>query len=145
MSVRAASPRSASFRRIRFAAFDLAFALGYPKNRPTQMNQQALRPKVIIISVLSALGIAYSTFLHFRPTLTGGYQLDGIIGVVLGLYISSLPAANLVDMLFYRRGIRYRFSSRRSLVLWLSLNVLVLLISGMVIFVGTTRLITRTD
>ena len=98
VSVRAASPRSASFRRIRSAAFDLAFALVYPKNRPTQMNQQALRPKVIIISVLSALGIAYSTFLHFRPTLTGGYQLDGIIGVVLGLYISSLPAANLVDI-----------------------------------------------
>jgi Tfp pilus assembly ATPase PilU len=67
--------------------------------------------------------------------------LDGIIGVVLGLYISSHPAASLVDILFYRRAIRYQIPSKRSLVLWLSLNVLVLFISGIVIFVGTTRLI----
>jgi hypothetical protein len=67
-----------------------------------------------------------------------------MIGVVLGLYISSHPAAHLVDMLFYRRAIRYSFPSKGSFVLWLSLNVLVLLISGIVIFVGTTRLIGRT-
>jgi hypothetical protein len=109
------------------------------------MDQQPLGRKVITLSVFILLGIAYSTFLYFQPTLTGRHQLDGIIGVVLGLYISSHPAANLVDMLFYRRGIRYQFSSRRSVVLWLSLNVLVLLISGIVIFIGTTRLIGRTE
>jgi hypothetical protein len=109
------------------------------------MDQQRLERKTITSLVLIGLGIAYSGFLYFQPTLTGGHQLDGIIGVVLGLYISSHPAANLVDMLFYKRGIRYQFSSKRSVVLWLSLNVLVLLISGIVIFVGTTRLIGRTE
>jgi hypothetical protein len=109
------------------------------------MNQQRLGRKIVTLSLLIVGGIAYSGFLYFQPTLTGLHLLDGIIGVVLGLYISSHPAANLVDMLFYRRGIRFQFSSKRSLVLWLSLNILVLFISGVVIFVGTTRLITRTD
>jgi hypothetical protein len=109
------------------------------------MDQQRLGRKIVTLSLLIVLGIAYSSFLYFQPTLTGLHLLDGIIGVVLGLYISSHPAANLVDMLFYGRGIRYQFSSRRSFVLWLSLNILVLFISGVVIFVGTTRLIGRTD
>jgi len=107
------------------------------------MDQQALGCKVITLSVFIVLGIAYSTFLYFQPTLTGRHLLDGVIGVVLGLFISSHPAASLVDMLFYRRRIRYHSSLKQSVVLWLSLNVLVLLISGIVIFVGTTRLIGR--
>jgi len=109
------------------------------------MDQQRLGPKIITLSGLIVLGIAYSGFLYLQPTLTGVRDLDGIIGVVLGLYISSHPAAHLVEMLFYRRAIRYQFSSRRSVVLWISLNVLVLFISGIVIFVGTTRLIGRGD
>jgi hypothetical protein len=108
------------------------------------MEQPPLGRKIIVLSVLSALAIAYSGFLCSQPTLTGVRDLDGIIGVVLGLYISSHPAAHLVEMLFYRGAMRYSFSSKRSLVLWLSLNVFVLLISGMVIFFGTTRLISRT-
>jgi hypothetical protein len=108
------------------------------------MDHQLLGRKVITLSVISVMGIAYTGFLHFQPTLTGWYVLDGIIGVVLGLYISSHPAAHLVDILFYRRAMRYSFSSRQSAIGWLSLNVLVLFISGIVIFVGTTRLIGRT-
>jgi hypothetical protein len=108
------------------------------------MDQQPLGRKIITLSVLIVLGIAYSGFLHFHPTLTGRDVLDGIIGVVMGLYLGSHPAAHLVEMLFYRRAMRYSFSSKRSLFLWLFLNVLVLLVSAMVIFVGTTRLITRT-
>ncbi len=107
------------------------------------MDQQRFGHKNILLSVLILVGIAYSGFLLFQPTLTGRHALDGMIGVVLGLYISSHPAALLVDMLFYRRAIQYRFSSRRSFFLGLSLNVLVLLVSGVVIFVGTTRLIGR--
>jgi hypothetical protein len=109
------------------------------------MDHQSLGRKIITLSVISVVGIVYSGFLYFQPTLTGRYVLDGIIGVVLGLYISSDPAANLVDILFYRRAIRNQFPSKRSLVLWLFLNVLVLFISGIVIFAGTTRLIGRGD
>ena len=109
------------------------------------MDQQRLGRRIVTLSVLIVLGIAYSGFLYFQPTLTGMHDLDGIIGVVLGLYISSHPAAHLVGMLFYRQGIQYRFPSKRSVVLWICLNFLVLFISGIVIFVGTTRLIGRTD
>jgi divalent metal cation (Fe/Co/Zn/Cd) transporter len=91
------------------------------------------------------LGIAYSSFVSSQHTLTGMNHLDGIIGVVLGLYICSHPAANLVDMFFYRRGIRHPFSSKRSVPLWLALNVMVLFIGGIVIFTGTTQLIGKPD
>jgi hypothetical protein len=109
------------------------------------MDQQRLGRKAITLLMLIVPGIAYGGFLYLQPTLTGMDVLDGIIGVVLGLYIGSHPAAHLVDMLFYRWAIRYQFSSKRSVVLWISLNVLVLFISGIVIFIGTTRLIGRTD
>jgi hypothetical protein len=109
------------------------------------MDQQRLERNIMMLSVLVVLGIAYSSLFYFQSTLTGMNNADGIIGVVLGLYICSHPAANLVDMLFYRWSIRYQFSSRRSAFLWLALNVLVLLIGGIVIFVGTTQFIGRTD
>jgi hypothetical protein len=115
------------------------------ENRSTNMDQQRHGPKIMTLWVLVVLGIAYSSLLYTQPTLTGMYDLDGIIGVVLGLYICSHPAANLVDMLFYRRSIRYQFSSRRSAILWVGLNVLVLLIGGIVIFIGATRFIVRAD
>jgi hypothetical protein len=109
------------------------------------MNQQRVGRKIVTLSVLAVVGIAYSSYLYSRGTLTGLNHLDGIIGVVLGLYICSHPAAHLIELFFYRRGFRYPFSSRRLVVLWLALNVLVLLISGVVIFVGTTSLIAKAD
>jgi uncharacterized membrane protein HdeD (DUF308 family) len=96
-------------------------------------------------SVLIVIGIAYISLLYSRHALTGMNHLDGIIGVVLGLYICSHPAANLVDMFFYSRSIRNPFSSKRSALLRLALNVVVLLIGGIVIFTGTTQLIGRAD
>jgi hypothetical protein len=109
------------------------------------MNQERRGLKIITLSILGVLGIAYSGLLSSQHTLTGMNNLDGIIGVVLGLYICSYPAANLVDMFFYRRGIRHQFSSKRSTLLWLTLNVMVLFIGGIVIFTGTTQLIGRAD
>ena len=41
--------------------------------------------------------------LHYLHTLTGIPVLDGSMGVTLGLYICSHPAANAVDMLFFER------------------------------------------
>jgi len=94
---------------------------------------------------LFLLGIAYSSLLKFYSTLTGKDNLDGMIGVVFGLYMCSHPAALMVDLFFFRRGARRQFSSSRSTVLWLTLNILVLLIGWLVIFVGTTRLIGRAE
>ncbi len=109
------------------------------------MDQQGHRRKIMTLSVFVVLGIVYASLLYSHPALTGMNNLDGIIGVVLGLYICSHPAANLVDLFFYKRGIQHPFSSTRSAVLWVALNVLVLLIAGIVIFAGTTRFIGRAD
>ena len=105
------------------------------------MDQQNFGRKIMTFCLLAVLGIGYSGWLNSQHALTGMDTADGIIGVVLGLYICSHPAATMVDMLFYRRWIRYQFSSARSAVLWLALNLLILFIGGIAIFMGTTRLI----
>ncbi len=105
-------------------------------------HQSQLR--ITILSILAVLGVIYSGLISSRQTLTGLNSLDGLIGVVFGLFICSRPAANLVDLFFYRRSFPYPFSSGRPVVLWIALNTLVLLIGGIVIFMGTTRFIGKT-
>jgi len=109
------------------------------------MDQHRRGHNIKTLWALVLLGIAYSSLLYYQPTLTGTNNVDGIIGVLLGLYICSHPAANVVDMLFFRRSARGQFLSRQSTVLWVALNMLVLLIGWIVIFVGTTRFIGRGD
>jgi len=109
------------------------------------MDQSRRGRNIKILWALVLLGIAYSSVLHYQRTLTGADNADGIIGVLLGLYICSHPAANVVDLLFFRGGGQRQFSSRGSAVWWLGLNTPVLLVGWLVIFVGTTRLIGRAD
>lgn len=109
------------------------------------MDQHRRGRNIKTLWTLLLLGIAYSSVLYYQPALTGTNNMDGIIGVLLGLYLCSHPAANVVDMLFFGGRDRRQFSSRRSAVLWLALNMLVLLIGWIVIFVGTTRLVGRAD
>jgi len=109
------------------------------------MEQHRRGRNIKMLWVLIPLGVAYSGLLYYQRTLTGMDDVDGIIGVLLGLYICSHPAANVVDMLFFRQGSRHAFSSRRSAVLWLALNTLVLLIGWIVIFLGTTSLFGKLD
>jgi hypothetical protein len=72
-----------------------------------------------------------------QHTITGLPRLDGIIGVLLGLFICSRPAANYLDLLFSRG----RTSSDRFLFGWLALNGLVIFVGWIVITIGATRLI----
>jgi hypothetical protein len=90
---------------------------------------------------LVLLGIAYSSLLYYQRTLTGTNKVDGIIGVGLGLYICAHPVANVLDMFFFHRGARSRFSSRGAAFLWPALNILVFLLGWVVIFAGTMRLV----
>lgn len=108
------------------------------------MDDQCSQIRIVMLLASVVLGAIYSFLISSHRTLTGIDDLDGIIGVVLGLFICSHPAAHLVSLLFYRQSIRDRFSSSRSVVLWVALNLLVLIIGGIVIFVGTTQFIGRT-
>jgi hypothetical protein len=94
---------------------------------------------------LIPLGIAYSGLVYYQRAITGVKDVDGAIGVLLGLYICSHPAANVVDILFFRGWARLQLSSRGSAVLWLALNILAFLTGWIAIFAGTTRLIGKAD
>jgi uncharacterized membrane protein YraQ (UPF0718 family) len=109
------------------------------------MDQHRSGRNIKTLWALILLGTAYSSLLYYRRTLTGAYKVDGFIGVLLGLYICSHPAANALDMFFFGRGARRQFSSGWSAALWLALNMLVLLIGWFVIFVGTIQLVGRAD
>jgi len=109
------------------------------------MDQQRSGYNIKKLWALILLGIAYSSLLYYQRTLTGANKVDGIIGVLLGLFICSHPVANVLDTFFFGRGTRRRFSSGWFVVFWLALNMIVFLIGWFVIFVGTTRLVGRVD
>ena len=52
---------------------------------------------------LTLAGLVYSGWLQFLGTFTSGDQAGGIVGVVLGFYLSPHPLAFIVDLLFFRR------------------------------------------
>lgn len=87
------------------------------------------------------LALMYSYLLYFLHPLTGAPLLDGGIGVILGLYICSRPAANAVDMIFFERGALRWVTSKWSGLVWLVLNLLVLLLGCFVIVMGVIRLV----
>ena len=89
---------------------------------------------------LILLAIAYTSLLSYLGTFTGLATVDGGIGLALGLYICSHPAANAVNMLFFERD-SLRQLSEWSMVLWLGLNLLALLSGWVVIFMGLRRLV----
>ena len=109
------------------------------------MERSRYAHKVRVLWLMILLALAYGSFLYFLHTLTGTRVTDGVIGVLLGLYICSHPAANLVDILFFSRGAQGQFSPRRSFFLWLALNMLVFVVGWVVIFLGTTHLVGKGD
>jgi hypothetical protein len=65
--------------------------------------------------------------------------VDGILGVILGLYVSSFPARHFVDLLIYWKTEQARFATRRLLGWWIALNCTVLLDGWLVIVVAVAR------
>jgi hypothetical protein len=89
------------------------------------------------LGVVIVLAILYGGWMITQRTVTGMPRLDGIIGVLLGLFICSRPAANYLDLLFSRN----RTSAERSFLGWLILNGVVMFTGWLVITVGATQLI----
>ncbi len=77
----------------------------------------------------------------YTPSLLGSHKADGIAGVLLGLFISSQPAANLFDMLFFLRTSGWQGMTRGRLVSWLSLNLAVLALGAFTVVLATTQLV----
>lgn len=102
------------------------------------MERHTRRTGILWIMVL--VGAIYSSLLFYLQTITGTHTLDGSLGILIGLYISSHPAANAVDLLFAGRHSSADLPSGWSGLGWLALNVVVLLIGWFVIVIGATRL-----
>ena len=105
------------------------------------MDQQhrAYNPGILWGMILIA--VAYGILIKWIRTMTGNPTLDGAIGVFLGLYICSYPAANLVNMILFERGTMMRSLSKWSVLVWLILNVTVLFAGWMVISSGAMQFI----
>jgi hypothetical protein len=110
------------------------------------MTQQIYQPNSNRMWALLLPATIYLGWMMYLPMLTGATLFDGSVGVVLGLYICSHPAANGIDLLFLQRGALRRAARQWSGVEWLALNALVMLIGWIVIVVGAARfMVTHTQ
>jgi hypothetical protein len=103
------------------------------------MEEQRQRRNYKTLGLVIVLALLYMGWMYFQRTITGMPRLDGTIGVLLGLFICSRPAANMIDLLFTRRS--PAASSEWPAVGWLALNGLVMFVGWIVITIGATRLI----
>jgi hypothetical protein len=85
------------------------------------------------------IALAYGALLYFLRSLTGVTRLDGVVGIVLGVYICSHPAANIVDLIILGRTSLRQNLTRAAYFWWWVLNFMVLLTGIVVIFTGTLR------
>jgi len=88
------------------------------------------------------LALAYGSLLLTYETLTGEARTDGVIGVVLGLYVCSHPASNVLDVLFEDGGASRRASCEQRGIAWYALNLLVLLAGWFAVLLGIIRFTT---
>ncbi len=105
------------------------------KAGPTPARPGYVRPCALVLAAA-----AYAFSFRYTPTLTGTTRMDGVIGVLLGLYVCSYPAANFLDMLLFGGRSAPWFSSGRSVFLWLVVNVLVMSAGWFDIFIGAVKL-----
>ncbi len=87
------------------------------------------------------LASAYGTALYGLGTVSGNAILDGIVGVLLGLYLCSCPARATIDVLFADRFAFEQVWSRWSGKAWLAGHGLVMLGGWVVVFVGMVCLV----
>jgi len=91
--------------------------------------------------LLALLALAYAAILHALPPLTEQAIWQGSLGIFLGLFICAHPAANAIDVLFFRRYAVQELTSAWSGWSWLGLNLLILGLGWWVIALGAIRLL----
>ena len=101
------------------------------------------RRKAAVLAFWLVAAVAYSAALHWMHDLTNHPIVDGAIGIALGLYVCSKPAANLLDIIFAQRGTRRPLASGWLSAGWLALNVLTMLVGWFMIASGAAHLATH--
>jgi hypothetical protein len=106
--------------------------------------QQRIARNMLVLGILVLFAILYVGCTAYFDVLTGNVRLDGTIGMLLGLYVCSHPAANMLDMLlFMTADTREGITATRSGQFWLALNALTLLAGWVAIFSGAMRFVQR--
>ena len=103
------------------------------------MNRPKRRRSITTLFGLILLALVYGSLEYFQHTVTGATRLDGIIGVMLGLYICSVTAANVLDMFFEWSRNHRQDSAGLARQLWLPFNILTLFSGLVVIFMGAIQ------
>jgi hypothetical protein len=103
------------------------------------MSAQKRRQNYAILGVLVLLALLYVVTIYFWRPLSNAHKVEGSLGILLGLYICSKPAANLLDLLFDLLSSRFLPVSGLRLVLWLASNFIMLLVGWFIITLGATR------
>lgn len=96
-----------------------------------------------MMAALTVLAVLYVTWLSLQGGLSGEDRLDGVIGVLLGLWTCSYPASHFLDLLLFHRYTFQQTGDRRSVMVWLLVNGVVLAVGLTVIIVGMTRFTRR--
>jgi len=126
---------------------DLYYAY-FVKPQPDQRNaihRRILRNMGMLVFMVMIAGF-YIGWSARVGTFTGSNRWDGLLGILLGLYICSHPAANMLDMLLFMPA-----DTREGLLKdatgwsWLFLNALVFLAAWAVIFKGILLLVSRVE
>lgn len=96
-----------------------------------------------MMAALSTLALVYVAGLALQGGLSGTDRLDGVIGVLLGLWTCSYPASHFLDLLLFHRYTLLQQKDRRSIFVWLLINGVVLAVGLTIIIVGMTRFTRR--
>jgi hypothetical protein len=104
--------------------------------------QQRIKRNIGFLVLMLIVAGVYVAWLGYFGHITGSSRLDGSIGILLGLYICSHPAANMLDiLLFMTPDTRESLISIRFNWLWLFLNLLTAFAAWGVIFTGILRFV----
>jgi hypothetical protein len=92
-----------------------------------------------LLSIIMLLGLIlaaliYSGIIYTRSAFASNDWVKGALGVMLGLFICSRPAAHLMDLLY-----RSHYAGPPELWIWLALNLLTLLVGVIVVFIGVMQ------
>jgi hypothetical protein len=107
------------------------------------VTRDRLLPHTGRLGVLLLPAAAYLVWAAYVRPFEEVSPVGGAVGVLLGLFICSRPAANGIELMFLERGALGRAVARWNGVGWLALNLLVLLVGWLVLVVGTTQFTTR--
>jgi hypothetical protein len=88
------------------------------------MAHRDYRENAGVVAAWTIAAAAYCVVLYEKRSLTGHPLVDGLIGMVLGLYICSYPAGNMIDIIFYRQNLGRARTSGWIGAGWVLLNVL---------------------